>query len=237
MEKRWRFKPPVLAILITVLAASLPVGLGKWQLDRADEKNDIMARFQQQQKEPAIALPADPEQVERWRYRKVYVEGTPMTDRQFLLDNQVRDTKAGFNVITPLRRYDGSIVLVDRGWLPYAQQRNLLPEIAIAGMPTRIEGYLYVPLGKPFTLGGMDEGETGWPRIIAYTDYTAIGQRLGVPVPPFTIRMSPELPNGYRRDWPLINLSPNKHLGYAVQWFALALLVVGIFLALNLKRQ
>ena len=232
----FQFKPPALALLSTIMMVSILVSLGQWQMFRAEEKREMLGQFAQNMEQPAALLPTQIEDLESWRYRKVYFEGTPMHDRQFLLDNQVRDRKAGFNVLTIFRLTDSRHVLVDRGWFGIEHGRDRLPDVAIEAKPMRLEGYIYVPYGEPFMIKG-NAGETGWPRILAYLDFAKLSQYSGVPLPGFTIRLNQDMPNGYRRDWALPALSPDKHLGYAVQWFALAATVLAIFLLLNVKRK
>ena len=101
----------------------------------------------------------------------------------------------------------------------------------------RLEGLIYVPYSEPFSLGGMDEGETRWPRVIQFLDFAALEQRLGAPLRPFVLRLDPALEHGYRRDWKIAAISPDKHLAYAFQWFALAVAVAVVFLVLSLRRR
>lgn len=233
-----QFKPPLLGILATVLAVSLLVSLGQWQLNRADQKNDMLAQFEDSLNRQAVLLP-NPDTVddlESWRYRKVYFEGAPLPDKQFLLDNQVRNKRAGFNALTIFKTVDGQHLLVDRGWLPLGKTRDLMPDLAIAPQLMRVDGYIYVPYGEPFKAGEEPE-QSVWPRIIAYLDFAAISAQSQLDLAPLVIRMHPDSPDGYLREWPLAALSPDKHIGYAVQWFALAATAFGIFVLLSVKRK
>ena len=231
------FKPPLLAIFATITIASIFITLGKWQLNRAAEKDAIYDKFAIEQQQAPVMLMDHIDNIEQWRYRKVYIHGTPLSDRQFLLDNQVRNMRPGFNVITPFQLADNRTVLVDRGWIPLGKNRSDIQNIDIARTPLRIEGYLYTPHGEAFTLGTMDEGQINWPRIINYLDFDTMGERLGTTLNPLTIRMHPDQTLGFRRDWPIAAMSSNKHRAYAVQWFALALAIIIIFLILNIKLR
>ena len=60
---------------------------------------------------------------------------------------------------------------------------------------------------------------------------------LGVPVESRIVLLDSERPDGYERDWrPALEFPPERHLGYAVQWFALAVVVFVIFVALSVQR-
>ena len=231
------FKPTLLGIFATVFLASLFAGLGRWQLNRADEKTQILDAYQTRAVELASVMPERIENPEQWRYRKVHISASPLTSRQFLLDNQTRNGRVGFNVLTPFRPVDGRLLLVDRGWVPLGASRSDLPDVSMPSESLRLEGLIYVPYEKAFTLGGMDDGELGWPRIIQFLDFETLGQRLGEPLRPFTLRLDPAAEHGYLRNWPIIAVSPDKHLAYAFQWFALAVGVGAVFIALTLRQR
>ena len=58
---------------------------------------------------------------------------------------------------------------------------------------------------------------------------------------PRVLRLDPDLPMGYARDLEVLanTLPPERHLGYAVQWFALsaAVLVIALLLTLRARRR
>ncbi len=238
--KFWRLEFSVLGLLLTVLLASLFSGLGRWQLERMHEKRVMDRELAERTRLPAADLPRDfsgSGGLEAWRYRAVRIEGTPLAARQFLLDNEVRNGLVGFSVLTPFALDDGRVVLVDRGWVPIGASRSELPRVPLGGHRRRVEGRVYVPFGEPFTLGDDDAQADAWPRVIAHLDFGAIAGHLGAEVLPLVIRMDAAAEDGYLRNWPKIPISADKHLAYAVQWFALALAVVVIFTLLNFNRK
>ena len=54
---------------------------------------------------------------------------------------------------------------------------------------------------------------------------------------PFEIRIAPDSPAALAAEWPVVNQSPSKHVGYAVQWFAMAavLAVIGVLRLTNVR--
>ena len=230
-------KNTFLGFLAMLFLVTLFAGLGRWQLNRADEKTEILEAYRARAKEPAVALPSELDDPVTWRSRKVHVTTTPLTERQFLLDNQIRGGRVGFNVLTPFNLPGGGLLLVDRGWVALGASRKILPDVSIPNETMRLEGLIYVPYGKSFSLGGMDENELRWPRVIQFLDFAILEQRLGAPLRPFILRLDPALEHGYRRDWQITAISPDKHLAYAFQWFALAGTALVIFLVLSLKRR
>lgn len=234
----YRFSPPLLAVLLTILLSALFAGLGRWQIERMYEKEQILEQYQQRQTAPPITeLPSAKADLDAWRYQRVQLKGRLLADRQFLLDNQILDGRVGFNVLTPWMLDDGRTVLVDRGWVALGKQREDIPDVRVKTEMGSIVGTIYVPFGEPFALGGATVGEVGWPRIIQYLDFKALGDLLDRPLVPMVVRMSAQQAGGYERKWPVVAMSAEKHLAYAVQWFGLALVPIILLLVLNLKRR
>ena len=203
------------------------VSLGLWQLSRGDVKHEIEASIAADDTGySAVSLPLQDHQA--WRYKRIELRGKFLSDMQFLLDNQIREGVTGYSVLTPFH-VEGSNtwVLVDRGWIPQGQDRNVLPEISLVETLTNIPGSVYVPYDDSFSLGGIAEGEdSGWPRRIQYIDYQQLSERLQLELQPFTLRLDADAPDGFRRDWVESQMSASKHYGYAFQWFAMALAVL-----------
>ena len=234
----YQFSPPLLALLSAIFLSALFAGLGRWQIDRMHQKEEIIAQYQQRQAEPAIdRLPSPNDDLEEWRYRQVQLNGRLLAERQFLLDNQISGGRVGFNVLTPMALDDGNTVLVDRGWVAMGVRREDLPDVRLTADPDTIIGTIYVPFGEPFALGSATIGEVGWPRIVQYLDFKALGDLLGTPLLPMVVRLSPQQAGGYKREWSLIAMSADKHLAYAVQWFGLAAVPMILLLVLNIKRS
>jgi surfeit locus 1 family protein len=238
--------------LVAVLLLCSFIGLGTWQLHRAELKRMVMEDFARAMQMAPIpfasvdlpAVAATSAKAADWealRYRTVWMTGTYLPDRQFLLDNQVHQNQVGYRVITPFQEErTGVVILVERGWMGRSLDRAILPEVAtdLDATLRTVRGHLYVPYGEGYRLGPMDESTQQWPRIIQYLDFSAMGDRLGMPVLPLTLRLDPAEPQGYRRDWrPILPMGPEKHLAYAVQWFGLALALVVIAGVLVYRRR
>jgi surfeit locus 1 family protein len=59
---------------------------------------------------------------------------------------------------------------------------------------------------------------------------------LGAPVLPRVLRLAPESDHGFRRDWPTVSMTPQRHYGYAVQWFGLAVALLVMYIAHGVRR-
>lgn len=229
-----RLLPAVLGVVLI----GLFVALGMWQLHRAQEKQSILAWKEAVGVARPVPLPEALGDPTAWRYRPVIAEGRYDSTYQFLLDNQVLDGRVGYRVLTPLRRPGRpEAVLVDRGWVAAPADRALLPDVTVQTLPRRIQGTVYVPFGEGFRLGGVTDEAVVWPRRVQYLDFEAFSRILPYPVAPYLIRLDAKEPDGYERRWPTAPFSPDRHIGYAVQWFAMAAAVLGILLGVGLRRR
>ncbi len=231
------FTPTPLPSLVTALLLALLVSLGFWQLGRAGDKEALARAFEIQAHLPAVALttldPADP----ATRFRRVTAQGRYDTQHQVLLDNQLREGRSGIHVYTPLRLVDmDAAILVNRGWLPWGASRLRLPEVALTVDAVQVEGLLSQPANPGLKLEGQAEN---WPRLVSFLDYEQISQDLGYPLLPAVILLDPAAAHGYGRDWEprFPGLGAERHRGYAVQWFALALALLVIYLGTNTTRR
>jgi surfeit locus 1 family protein len=230
------FSPRLVPTLVTALLFPLLLSLGFWQLERADQKRALVAEYEQRSELPAVEVIAGLRDTESLRYRRVAVTGRYDSDRQLLLDNQVRERRAGFNVMTPLVIGEGeTAVLVDRGWLPLGATRSELPDVSVDEEGRRVAGEAYVPF-EGYRLGRAAEPD-GWPRFVQYVDFAQLEAVVGRSLVPLIVRLDPGESEGYLREWPVIPFSADRHIGYAVQWFGLATALLLIYVVVNTHRR
>lgn len=223
----FRWDPEWRIVLLAVLLVPLFVGLGVWQLSRAEEKREISARWAQQRLLPALPLASLDRDPERLAYRPVSLQGQFLQGRDFLLDNRIRQGRYGLEVLTPMRLASGELVLVNRGWIEGDPSRRQLPRVAPVAGELALRGFVYVPPGASYTLGDI-AAAGDWPRLVQAIDVPALSDMLGEPLWPYTVRLSMDSPAALLADWPLLSTQPEKHEAYAAQWFAMAL-VLGLF--------
>jgi cytochrome oxidase assembly protein ShyY1 len=234
LDVEWRLA------LFTALLFPVLVGLGFWQLQRASEKEQLATDFASRALQPpqplaalaAIDSPAD------LAYRRVEVSGYFHPEVTLLKDNQLRDGRYGVDVLGLFfDRSTQSWVVLNRGWIAADPARRSLPEVAIPPADQRLEASIYVPPGQPYVLGEQRLDALRWPLLVA--DPVApplrrvLENALGGEVYPYELRLADGQPGGLRRDWPLVNSSPQRHRGYALQWFTMA----GVLLLLFVLRS
>lgn len=232
------FSSRVVSTVIFLVMLSLLLGLGFWQLYRGRQKAELQAAFAQQSHQPPVDLaavnPIDPNNY----YRRVIAKGQYDSAHQILLDNQIRDGQPGYHVLTPLRLPDGHAILVNRGWIALGESRQTLPDITAPMEIVTADGWLAQPAQPGLRLGDAAGSDLRWPRVTLYIDYDRLATILGYPLQPAIILLDPKADWGYGRDWRphFGGFGPERHQGYAVQWFALAAVLVIVRFAVHTRR-
>jgi surfeit locus 1 family protein len=236
---RVRFRAGLVPTLATILLLPALIGLGLWQLDRADQKRQLQAEYDRRQAETPKRLRSVLEEAAALRYRPVRVRGRYEPDYQFLLDNRVHQGRAGYHVLTPLRIEDGDVrVLVNRGWVALGADRARLPRIDTPAGEVEIIGVATVPLGKGFRLGGVKPAGPGWQPLWRYLDLEEYARSVPFPTQPAVILLDPASPaGGFVRQWGRLDAGIQTHLGYALTWFSLAVALVAIYILVNVRRS
>jgi surfeit locus 1 family protein len=233
------FQPPWWATLGTLVLGALFVSAGFWQLGRADEKRALFDRFATGASQPGIEPPAGDADLTALRYHAVTVAGHYDTTHQVLLDARMHDGRAGYEVLTPLLRPAGHepAMLINRGWLPADPDRRRLPDVSVAPGPRVVRGLLD-ELPRAGLVAGPAPAEAAprWPRRLLYPTRAEIGTALGYPVAPYQLLLAREAPDGYLRDWRPGGMTPQQHVGYAVQWFALAGALAVLYAIVNWRK-
>lgn len=235
-NRRHPFRPALAATLAVAVALPVLLGLGFWQLERGREKARLLTQAAAVQEQPPLDLGRAGSVDAIDDHRPVTVRGVFLEQRQGLLDNQVRDGQVGYDVLTPLR-VEGlaEVLLVDRGWLPRGARRSDIPVWQTPEGEVTLIGYLHRPVDVPLVTGDISESFGGrW--VVSQIDPALLGKHLGMPVHGRVLRLAPQSEHGFRRDWPLVSMTPQRHYGYAVQWFGLAGALFGIYLVAGLRR-
>jgi surfeit locus 1 family protein len=230
---RRRFRPGVPATLFTAFFLPLLLALGAWQVDRAGAKQDLYDDFAAGGE--SVVLEGQSRGLDELRrYAPVRATGAYLPDRQLLLDNMVEGGTAGYRVLTPLLLEEGQAVLVDRGWVPRNFSSPALPAIDVDPAPRTVSGQLdHLP--RPGIVL-MTELPPGWPKVVQFPDLDELSSVLGLRLVPGLLLLDPAEPDGYRRDWRPSDFGPERHVGYAFQWFALAVTLVVLYLVWSFRK-
>jgi surfeit locus 1 family protein len=225
------FAPRLVPTLVALPLGALLGWLGHWQMQRADESRTREAAFAQSDAPPVPLPPAG----DGRRYLHVRLSGLYLAERQFLLDNMTANGQVGYRVLTPLVADSGAVVLVDRGWIPLGASRETRPEIGVGGEPRVITGRLdAVPRAGIEPPPGVG---SGWPRVLNYPTVATLAAALGRPLYPELVLLDPGMPDGYLREWQPRGVSVERHVAYAVQWYALAATLLALYVAASIRRR
>lgn len=230
----------MLVALATVAAVSLTSALGAWQLRRADEKRALQARADEAARAAPVSVPGQPVSPAGLDGRRVAVRGELVASRTVFIDNRTRKGVAGFHVVTPVR-IDGSSmhVLVLRGWVARdPRERTRLPEVPSPEGVVVLEGIAEATIPKSLELGASRPAAPG-ERLWQNLDFDAFERWSGLPVQRVLVRElgEPAFADGLARDWVEAGGDVGKHLGYAFQWFAMAVGTVALWVYFTFFRR
>ena len=217
-----------LLTLAALLVAGLTFSLGQWQLRRAAQKEHLQAAISSKNTLPALdsrALAAI-KKIAIEMHRPVSVQGVWQPAQTVYLDNRPMNGRPGFWVLTPLAlEGSGQMILVQRGWVPRNfNDRARLPEVVTPPGLVTVAGRIAPPPSKLYEFKGVDTG-----RIRQNLDLGAFRVESGLPLLDASVLQTGAPSEGLLREWAAPNLGVDKHYGYALQWFGLCSLVVGLY--------
>lgn len=210
------------ALLFAVFAA-----LGTWQVKRLFWKLDLIERVDQRVKAPATDAPPPAQwpqvNLDADEYRHVRLQGRFLHDRETLVQASTV-MGAGFWVLTPLQAADGTVVLVNRGFVPPEKRSPASRASAEAQGEIALVGLLRMTEPGGGFLRENDPANQRWYS----RDVQAIAKAQGLSqVAPYFI----DAEANKAQEWPAGGLTviafKNNHLMYALTWFTLALMVLG----------
>ncbi len=234
----------LLAVALSITA--LFTALGMWQLDRAAERRAVFAEFERRGNAPQLDLnQRGVDDGAALRGHRAAAAGRYRA-ATILLDNQVHRGRAGYLVYTAFELHGRKqSVLVNRGWIGAAADRSHAPEFATPTSSQQLGGRLSPPPQGGLRLAGRDmiEPLTDGMWRVQTIDFVSLSATLGVQLLPITLLLDGDAPYGFVRAWTLPGgargelTDESRHLGYAFQWFALAVTVVVVSMVLTLRSR
>lgn len=237
-------------LLAAVLGVGLTVSLGNWQLRRAAQKVALADQLAQQAglspwrnvDWPCASDATLPLQ------RPAMLSGHWMGAKSVYLDNRSMDGQTGFFVVTPLRLDPPAAcgplwVLVQRGWVPRdPSDRSRLPAVSAPDDLVQVMGRVVLTPSQAYALGqepAVDAHASG-PLLrqnMSGADWQAwLGRMPAVGALLQTDPSVPSDPDHLKRAWPAPDTGVGKHQAYAAQWFAMALIITGLYVWYQLLR-
>lgn len=221
---------------LLVLLVCLPIllRLGFWQLDRAEFKAQLLADLSSAESRPAISL-LDVARLETLPPNtKVTLRGEYLAGRSALLDNRYYQGRPGFNVIS-LFKLAGSekLLLVNRGWVALGKYRYPLPDIAVPTGVVVLQGQIR-PVPTDIVVLEKERFEQ-WPELVQNVDLEQLSRLGGQSISTVWILLLTDSDATLLQDWPVTIVGPQRHYGYAVQWFGLAIALIVVWAAASIS--
>jgi surfeit locus 1 family protein len=228
------FRPyPGLTAACLLMFAAL-CGLGTWQVERLHWKLALIAQVDANMKAPPLNLDAvralPPDQAQ---YHRVTVQGVFDHARE----NYAFTTGEGgvplYHVLTPLHVSQGWL-MVDRGAVP---KDRLDPASRRAG---NVSGMVSVTgvWRIPDPPGAFTPAHKPGSRVWYARDLAGMAAQDGIRLlaPALLEAGATPNPGGWPKGGQTVVSFRNQHLSYAVTWFGLALVLLGVWLAYHISR-
>ena len=229
------FRPLPVLTASTSIAFLILMALGLWQLERRAEKHALLHDIAQRMIAPAESIEGLLIDESQAPFRHATAQGTFEHAQEayvFAPRSDDSGTHLGYKVITPLRLTASAVVFVDRGWVP---QERRAPGTRLKGQPdgpVTIRGLL-----KTTTTPGLFTPEPDLAQRVWYLhDIAAMAAAFALkPATVLYLEASMATPGGPE---PIAELPeiPDNHLQYALTWFALAVVLVIVYLVFHHSR-
>ena len=236
------FRPGWVPTLAMLGAVALLVSLGTWQVRRHHWRQEVLAQANARIDAPPLAFrQALVEAPEDRQFRRVRVEGRYDKARSILVQNVPREGRSGARVLTPLLvegEAGPEAVLVDRGWVPWARAGAFLDEDAERPEEgtAEVTGLLFELALEGARPAGGGTPRREWVRFDPRRHAAPLQEQLPYRLAPFLVQRSDDgsgaLPlGGIQRP-----TSPVSHVSYAITWYSMAAIAVGVWIGLGRQR-
>ncbi|MEO5899986.1 MAG: SURF1 family protein [Ilumatobacteraceae bacterium] len=232
---RFLLKPKWIVFHVLCLALVVTmVNLALWQIRRLNQREDFNSTVRSHSNQTVapiaeVLMPGvEPGSVE---WRRVTVTGTYLAAKQVVVENLSQDGEAGRNVVDPLQLADGSVLIVNRGFVPGTEAVPAPPggAVTLVGQLRRSE---VRSLGQPSDAAGVALTQ------IRRIDIPLLSPQLGggAPVQPMYLQLLTSTPaeGKYPANVAQPVLDNGPHLSYTIQWFVFSVcVIVGWVLAIR----
>lgn len=230
-----QLKRKLLGWLPYVIGAILVVqflALGVWQIDRGLDKRAEKQAFDSQ---AGFAAWSDGMDVRS--FQRLKATGHFDSAHQFLLENIIINSRYGYYVLTPLVLAEGQpVLMINRGWLERSAQDFDSLAIELGTSRTTVRGRAGSLPKAGYRMGEAITPDSAWPQRAVYPTLEDLSRALGREVQPFVLLLDPEDGHGFFRHWVPEEMGPGRHFAYALQWFAMGI-VLAALLIWNFRKR
>lgn len=230
-----QFEFALIPNLIALALLPLLFWLGTWQYGKGELK---AANYALYEAESSIVLKASAKiDAAQNKFRSVSAQGRFLAGQQFLIDNMVFNGRNGFFVITPFQlAANDELLLVNRGWVLQDPARQVLPSVSVSDEPLQITGRVgNLPVGGLKLQVPETEGNN-WPSVRQFPSIEELELALGRKTLDWVLLLEAPAAVSLPHEWKPGGMPPERHFGYAVQWFALGICLIVLMIFLNFPR-
>lgn len=219
------FKSKIL--IFAIIFVPITISLGFWQIDRAEEKKQIIANYDQ-------LLTSEPKELTA---KNTYKNWQPIRtvgkfrDTIIFEDNAILNGRAGFKIYHLFENGDGSLIFIHRGFVERNMIKNNLPFIDIPGDKQVLIGSVLIKEDNSF-VKDIQESDV---RIIQEFNTESLIKKFPLLkdsyLHPFLLNLDIRDNKKFLAIEKPVNMAASKHIGYAIQWFGLcaALIILTIY--------
>ena len=226
---------PVIPTIITLVAVVIMFSLGFWQLDRKAQKNERLTQIEMRQADESSTLDDVLSAPAEYEDFPVRVRGEILSRPIFFIDNKIHEGQVGYHVVSIIDNGQHASVL-NLGWVRGLGSRDTLPPIDLPN-ESEMLGIVSTPRINPMvqeTNLKSDQGDVLLQQLDIEIIKTHLRQQnlqdVAARLQNFVLLASPNASSFYVREWQPVVMAPEKHLGYAIQWFGLAIACLTIYL-------
>jgi len=228
-------KAQVLGVVPYVIGAILVTqffALSVWQIGRGFEKRAEQDAFESQ-----AGFSTWSDGMEIRSFQKLKATGQFDADRQVLLENIIINSRLGYYVLSPLRVADDvPILLVNRGWFERSSEEIGVDNLVLPQTRVTVRGRAGSLPKAGYRMGDAIPADAGWPKLAVYPKLDEVAAALGEPVQSFVLLLDPGDEYGFLRNWVPEEMGPGRHYAYALQWFAMGMVLAGMLIWNYRKR-
>ena len=212
-------------LIFAIIFAPLTFSLGVWQVNRANEKIEILENYDKLLLSAPLALDNDHK-----NWQPVKTSGT-FEDFIIYEDNAILDGKAGYKIYHLFKNSDNSYIFIHRGFVERNKIKNNLPEVEVPEGIRNLEGKVLKRTNNAF-IQNIQESDS---RIIQEFDLSYLKERHSLlknkEIYEYLFNLQAENEMKFSAIEKPVNMSSSKHIGYAIQWFGLcaALIILTIY--------
>ncbi len=212
--------------------------LGYWQLSRAQEKQQRLELLAENENSVVTNLGSISE-AEISDFSKVELEVELASRKSILVENKIQNGNLGYHVLNLVHEVESNkYILVNRGWVEGLANRSDVPKVDLPANYWQLKARFY-PINSQVLSGDAEIEEYGNTIRIPVLDSSVLQgleKLLSADIEPYVLRIDKQDTYALEVDWAWVSMAPEKHLGYAFQWFALSLAFLIVSLFVLVKR-